>query len=32
MIGKVKAEHVRALLENGILLVKIKNEIEKIRS
>ena len=29
---KVKAEHVRALLENGILLVKIKNEIEKIRS
>ena len=24
---KVKAEHVRALLENGILLVKIKLEI-----
>ena len=30
--AKVKVEHVRALLENGILLVKIKNEIEKIRS
>ena len=24
---KVKAEHVRALLENGVLLVKIKLEI-----
>ncbi len=30
--AKVKPEHVRALLDNGILLVKIKKEIEKIRS
>ena len=30
--AKVKPEHIRALLENGILLVKIKNEIKKIRS
>lgn len=29
---KAKPEHVRALLNNGILLVKIKKEIEKIRS
>ena len=28
---KAKPEHVRALLDNGILLVKIKNEIKKIR-
>ncbi len=30
--AKVKPEHIRTLLENGILLVKIKNEIKKIRS
>ena len=27
---KAKPEHVRALLDNGILLVKIKSEIERI--
>ena len=27
---KAKPEHIRALLDNGILLVKIKSEIERI--
>lgn len=29
---KVKPEHIKALFENGVMLVKIKGEIEKINS
>lgn len=29
---KAKPEHIKALFENGVMLVKIKGEIEKINS
>lgn len=29
---KTKPEHIKALFENGVMLVKIKGEIERIRT